>query len=170
MYNIGVIGGSTADDRFKPVAYEVGSLLAKRKAVVFCGGLGGVMEWVSHGIHDNGGVVVGILPGSDVKDGNEFLNVKIPTGIGYLRNFLIVRASEALIAIDGSSGTLSEAAFAITEGKLVVALGDMEIDHRKPGDGTFVHASTPEEAVNIAFSGADQYRSVADKRKGLNQF
>ena len=159
MYNIGVIGGSMADEKYMPIAYEVGKLLAERKATVFCGGLGGVMDWVSKGVSENGGSVVGILPGLRVMEGNSHLSIKIPTGIGYMRNFLIVRASESLIAIDGSSGTLSEASFAISEGKTVVALGDLEIDHRKPGDGIFMHASDPSEAVDIALREAEKYRS-----------
>lgn len=163
MYNIGVIGGSTASEKYMSVAFEVGSLLARKKSVVFCGGLGGVMEWVSKGVADNNGIVVGILPGNVATDGNKYLSVRIPTGIGYMRNFLIVRAADALIAIDGSSGTLSEASFAISEGKSVVAIGDLEIDHRKPGDGIFIHASTPREAVEIAFMEAEKYRSSPEK-------
>ena len=159
MYNIGVIGGSTASEKYRSIAFEVGSLLARKGNVVFCGGLGGVMEWVSMGVAGSNGIVVGILPGNNVNDGNKYLNVRIPTGIGYMRNFLIVRASEAIIAIDGSSGTLSEASFAITEGKSVIAIGDMEIDHRKPGDGIFLHASSAEEAVEIAIREAEKYRS-----------
>jgi uncharacterized protein (TIGR00725 family) len=170
MYNIGVIGGSTADDSYRPIAYEVGKLLAKKKATVFCGGLGGVMEWVSRGVSENNGIVVGILPGYLTSEGNQFLSIRMPTGIGYMRNFLIVRASEALIAIDGSSGTLSEASFAITEGKTVVSIGEMEIDHRKPGDGIFVHASDPMEAVDLAIHEAEKYRSSPKNQKDLTGY
>lgn len=167
MYNIGVIGGSTADDSYMPIAYEVGRLLANEKATVFCGGLGGVMEWVSRGVCEENGIVVGILPGYLATEGNKFLSIRMPTGIGYMRNFLIVRASEAIIAIDGSSGTLSEASFAITEGKTVVSIGELEIDHRKPGDGMFIHASDPVEAVDIAIHEAEKYRSSPKNQKYL---
>lgn len=167
MYNIAVIGGSQADAKYKPVAISVGKLLAAEKAVVICGGMSGVMEWVSQGVSEAGGTVIGILPGWRADQGNRYLTFGIPTGIGYARNFLIIRASDAVIAIDGATGTLSEAAFALTEGKSVIALGDMQIDHLKIDDGRFIPASDPENAVRIALEEARRFRSTTGNHETM---
>ena len=164
MFNIAVIGGSSVTDYYCNVAYEVGKLLAEKGATVFCGGLSGVMECVSKGVSEKKGVVVGMLPGTSTKHGTSYLTVKIPTGIGYARNFLIIRASEAVIAIDGSSGTLSEASFAVTEGRSVVAIGDLELNHRKEKYGTLYKVGTPAEAVEKAFEEAKKFRDAQSER------
>lgn len=158
MLNIGVIGGSSADNMYRSVAESVGHLLASKNVVVLCGGKSGVMEWVSKGVKESGGVVVGILPGLSPEEGNSYLSVAIPTGIGYARNFLIVRASDALIAIDGSTGTLSEASFALTEGKSVISIGELNVGLLKNGDGKFFRAQSAMEAVDLAIREATMHR------------
>ena len=158
MYNIGVIGGSQADERFRDVSVELGRLLAQRNAIVFCGGMTGVMEWVSEGVRERNGTIVGILPGSSMKAGNGHLTIKIPTGIGFARNFLIVRASEAIIAVDGSNGTLSEASFAVSEGKAVIVIGDLQLRRGKDREGDVFHVQTAQEAVDIAMQEAALHR------------
>ncbi len=152
MVNISVIGGSKVPNDICEIATEVGKLLAKKGAIVFCGGLGGVMECVSKGVKEENGIAVGILPGYTTKEGNNYLSVKIPTGMGYARNFLVVRAGDIVIAIDGSTGTLSEASFALAEGKDVIAIGDITIDPKKENEGKFFKVNTPKEAVELAFS------------------
>lgn len=152
MVNVSVIGGSQVSDEICDIAIEVGRLLAKRGATVFCGGLDGVMKCVSKGVKMEGGISVGILPGYSKDEGNEYLTVRVPTGMGYARNFLVVRAGDVVIAIDGSTGTLSEASFAIAEGKDVVAIGDIVINPKKEREGKFFKAKTPQEAVDLAFS------------------
>lgn len=158
MYNIGVIGGGKADERYREVSMELGRILARRKAVVFCGGMTGVMEWVARGVHEENGIIVGILPGMKMSSGNGYLTVKMPTGIGYARNFLIVRAAEAIIAVDGSTGTISEATFALSEGKSVIAIGSLDIESRKPQDGRIFRVETAIEAVDLAFGEAEKER------------
>ncbi|MCW6169482.1 MAG: TIGR00725 family protein [Thermoplasmatales archaeon] len=158
MLNIGVIGGSTAEKKYLEIAEKIGRLLASRKVVVICGGKNGVMESVSRGVHEAGGTVVGILPGTSSSEGNAYLTVSIPTGIGYARNFLIVRASDALIAIDGSTGTLSEASFALTEGKSVVSIGTHIETKLKDGDGKFLSVQTAEQAVELVMKEAQDHR------------
>ena len=111
------------------------------------------MECVSHGVYDNNGMVIGILPGENRMEGNKYLSVAIPTGIGYLRNFFIIRASDALIAIEGYSGTTSEAAFALTEGKTVISIGDLKI-RTKDTDGKIINENNPKIAVEIAINEA----------------
>ncbi len=155
-YHIGVIGGSFADKKYCSIAYDVGKGLAENNCAVFCGGNGGIMECVAHGVQDNNGMVVGILPGENRMEGNKYLSLAIPTGIGYMRNFLIIRASDAIIAIEGYSGTTSEAAFAMTEGKTVVSIGDLEIK-AKETDGKIIHENNPGKAVEIAIQEAKNF-------------
>ncbi len=155
-YYIGVIGGSISSRESCNLAYTTGKLLAENNCLVFCGGEGGIMECVSHGISDYNGTVIGILPSGDRNTGNKYLNIGISTGIGYMRNFLIVRAADALIAIDGYTGTTSEASFALTEGKSVIAIGELNI-RTKHDDGVLYHADSPEEAVKIAIQEANKY-------------
>ena len=104
-------------------AEDVGRRLAVAGAVVVCGGHGGVMQAVAKGASEAGGTVVGILPGPTRGEGNPFLSVSLATGLGELRNGLIVRASDVLIAVGGEFGTLSEIALALKTGVPVVGLG-----------------------------------------------
>jgi uncharacterized protein (TIGR00725 family) len=150
VLNISVIGGSQVPNDVCEVAYRVGRLLAKRGATVFCGGLTGVMECVSKGVREENGLVIGILPGSVPEEGNKYLSAAIPTGLGFARNFLVVRAGKVVIAIDGSTGTISEASFALSEGKTVIAIGGMEFTPMKRKEGKFIKVQTPEEAVEMA--------------------
>jgi uncharacterized protein (TIGR00725 family) len=110
------------------VAESVGRELASRGAVLVCGGLGGVMEAACTGAKEGGGTTIGILPGTDRAAANAFVDFAIPTGLGEARNALVVRAADALIAIGGGYGTLSEIAFALKAGKPVVGLGTWEIE------------------------------------------
>ena len=118
----------------------MGRLLAARGAVVVCGGLGGVMEAACRGAKEGGGTTVGILPGSERSAANEFVDVAVPTGLGEARNAFVVRAADALIAVGGGYGTLSEIALALKAGKPVVGLGSWEIEGVRGAD-------TPEAAV-----------------------
>jgi uncharacterized protein (TIGR00725 family) len=110
------------------VAEEVGQRLAQAGAIVVTGGRGGVMEAASRGASQAGGLVVGILPSTDRSDANDWVEVHVPTGLGELRNGLVVRAAEALVAVGGAYGTLSEVALALVSGKPVVGLSTWEID------------------------------------------
>lgn len=110
---LGVIGGQECDDETSEVAREVGSLIARAGGVLVCGGLGGVMQAASEGAREAGGITVGILPGEDPRAANPGVLIPIPTGLGEARNVLVVRASQAAIAIGGRWGTLSEAAFCL---------------------------------------------------------
>src|SRR5256885_3206359 len=121
---IAVIGGSTCTTEQTAVAEETGRLLAQRGAVLVCGGLGGVMEAAARGAQTNGGTTVGILPGPDPAAANAYIGIPLATGLGEMRNFLIVRTAHALIAIGGGVGTLSEIALAQRIGKPVVGLHD----------------------------------------------
>jgi uncharacterized protein (TIGR00725 family) len=121
---IAVIGGGTSTAEETALAEQTGQLLARHGAVVVCGGLGGVMEAVARGAKANGGTTVGILPGADPAAANAYIDIPLATGLGEMRNFLIVRTAHALIAIGGGVGTLSEIALAQRVGKPVVGLHD----------------------------------------------
>ena len=123
--NVAVVG--TGDDE-PAVAEEVGRLLASSGAVVVTGGLGGVMAAACRGARSAGGVTVGLLPGLERSAANEWVTVAIPTGLGELRNGLVVRAADAVVAVGGGYGTLSEIALALKAGKRVVGIGTWEID------------------------------------------
>jgi uncharacterized protein (TIGR00725 family) len=109
-------------------AEEVGRLLAERGAMLVCGGLGGTMEAACRGARAGGGTTIGILPGLSRSDANPFVDVVVPTGLGEARNALVVRAADAVIALGGGYGTLSEIALALKAGKRVVGLGTWEIE------------------------------------------
>jgi hypothetical protein len=125
---IAVIGPGEASDAELEIAESVGRGLAERGAIVVCGGLGGVMAAACRGATSARGLTVGILPGTDRGAANQWVSVAIPTGMGELRNGLVVRAADALVAVGGSYGTLSEVALALKVGVPVVGLGSWPID------------------------------------------
>jgi len=124
---IGVVGAGDADAAQEGRAHAVGRELAAAGAVVVCGGLGGVMAAACRGARESGGLTVGLLPGSDRSAGNAWLTVAVPTGMGELRNGLVVRASDGLVAVGGGFGTLSEIALALKLGRPVVGVGTWDI-------------------------------------------
>jgi uncharacterized protein (TIGR00725 family) len=126
-------------------AAEVGRLVAERGAVLVCGGLGGAMEAACRGAKEAGGMTVGILPGPDRAAANRYVDIALPTGLGEARNALVVRAADAVIAVGGGYGTLSEIAFALKAGKRVIGLDTWEIEGVSPADG-------PEAAVAAALT------------------
>lgn len=170
MYNIAVIGGSTEHGEACDSAYKTGKLLAQKGAVIINGGGPGVMECVSRGAKESGGTVIGILPGIRAERGNKYLSVALPTGIGYARNFLIIRSADAVIAFQGSSGTHSEVAFAITEGKSVVSMGNFSMINPKKGDGKVIPAAEPGEAVEKALAEAKRQRETQKERTDWEEF
>jgi hypothetical protein len=132
-------------------ARAVGRLIAGRGGIVVCGGRGGVMEAVSQGASEAGGTVVGILPGFSADEANHYVTIPIVTGMSHARNAINVWTSDAVIAVGGSFGTLSEIALALKCGKPVVALGSWRLDEIGCDSPLFHVALTPEEAVEAAF-------------------
>ncbi len=124
---IAVIGGRRTEKALLKQAEEVGRLIAKRGATLICGGLSGVMEAASKGAKTEGGLTVGILPQNDSKEANQYIDIPIPTGLGIGRNVIIARAADALIAVGGEYGTLSEIAFALQMGKPVIGIKSWDI-------------------------------------------
>jgi uncharacterized protein (TIGR00725 family) len=143
---IAVIGGSRPGRQALDAAFEVGRLIARAGAVIICGGLGGVMEAASRGAREEGGFVVGIRPGGSPADANPWVDLPVATGMGYTRNALVVMNADAVVAVDGEYGTLSEIAYGLIHGKRVVGLGTWDVRG-------VVTAATPEEAVRRALEG-----------------
>jgi len=148
---VAVVGSGAAPRAEVEVARAVGRGLAERGAVVVCGGLGGVMEAACRGAREAGGTTVGILPGFDRSVANPYVDVAIATGLGEARNALVVRAADALVAVGGSWGTLSEIALARRGEKRVVGIGTWSLSRPggEPVEGV-VPAADAAEAVELA--------------------
>jgi uncharacterized protein (TIGR00725 family) len=147
---IGVIGESTLTEALhETLAEEVGLRLGAAGATLVCGGLGGVMEAACRGARAAGGRTIGILPGTDRAEANPFVDVAVATGLGQARNVLIVLSSDALIAIGGGFGTLSEIALALRYGKPVIGLRTWQAA-RGSTAAPVVAAASADEAVREA--------------------
>lgn len=149
---IAVIGAGTCTADVTAAAYEIGRLIAGRDGVLVTGGLTGVMEAASQGAHDAGGLVVGILPGLDCSTANKAVDVAIPTGMGQLRNGLVVSSARAVIAVAGEWGTLSEIGFALKLQKPVIGWRTWELAREGVASDAVVRVETPAEAVDQAFA------------------
>jgi len=148
---ISVIGVGIEREDLNEIAYEVGRLIAKRGAVLVCGGMAGIMDAAAHGAKDGGGIAVGILPGPSRAGSSRHLDVSIPTGMGEARNAIIARTGDAVIAIGAGYGTLSEIGLALKMEKPVVGLKTWSLYREGEEDKGIVHANTAQEAVDVAF-------------------
>ncbi len=146
MSYIGVIGAGVSSKEDDKLAYEVGKKIAESDCVLICGGMGGIMKEASRGCREAGGTAIGILPGHNYEDGNPYLTYAFTTGMGEMRNFLVVRFSDVLISIAGEYGTLSEMAIALKENKKVIALKP------KYDIQGLIKVNSPSEAVHYALS------------------
>ncbi len=147
---VAVVGSSEGSQAELEDAEEVGRLLGERRAVVVCGGLGGAMEAACRGAKATGGTTLGILPGPARSAANPHVDLAVATGIGEARNAIVVSTVDAVIAIGGSYGTLSEIALALRAGTPVVGLSTWELRKPDAAGEHFECASTPEEAVEYA--------------------
>ena len=162
---IGVIGGaSTASPEGVRLAEEVGYLIARADAILVCGGLNGVMEAAAKGAQRGGGLTIGVLPTGNKADANPYIDVPIATAMSTARNLVIVRTADALIAVNGSYGTLSEMAHAFDLGKTVFALRTWPMDKAGVDARLFVPVNTPREAVDRAIEYAKA--AIATERAG----
>jgi hypothetical protein len=147
---IGVIGGSEITPDVARLAEEVGREIARNGAALVCGGLTGVMEAACKGASEAGGLTIGILPGDNRKAANPYVKIPIVTGLGYARNVAVVKSSQAVIAIDGSYGTLTEIGHALQNGIPVIGLETWEISMDGKADQSIIIAKNPKEAVDKA--------------------
>jgi uncharacterized protein (TIGR00725 family) len=153
---VAVIGGSGTEEGSElwRLAEEVGRGLAQAGVILVCGGGGGVMEAASRAAAEAGGEVIGIVPSTSPEDANQYCNHVVATGIGHARNLAVVSSGEAVIAIGGEWGTLSEIGFARVIGHEVVTLRSWELNGRErmAGSPGVVAAETAEQAVTAALS------------------
>ena len=142
---IAVIGGAEASDEHLKIAEEVGSLIAKRGAVLITGGMGGIMTAASKGARQSSGLVIGILPTTEKESANPYVDIPIVTGIGHARNFIIARTCDCAIAIDGKYGTLSEIAFCLMYDVPVICIDTWQLE------APVIEAKNAADAVDRAF-------------------
>lgn len=141
---IAVVGAGKCSKKLQDQAAEVGRYVAENGGTIVCGGLGGIMEGAARGAKEAGGATIGVLPGDDSSAANEFIDVVIPTGFGEARNIIVVRTADAVVALPGKYGTLTEIAFALLAHKPVISVAAWKF-------GDEVHqASTPREAAELA--------------------
>ncbi len=149
---LGVIGSASSSQKLDEMAAEVGFYLAQAGAVLICGGRGGVMEAAARGASRAGGMVVGLLPGEDKRGGNSFLSLALATGLGEARNAVIARACDAVIAVGGGYGTLSEIGFCLKMGKPVIGLDSWELPGKDGRGSAIIKVSSPSEAIKRAMA------------------
>ncbi|MFQ6012632.1 MAG: TIGR00725 family protein [Thermoplasmata archaeon] len=156
MKLIGVLGGQEPGEEFLAMAEEVGYRIAQAGAALICGGLSGVMEAACKGAKRGGGLTVGVLPTIRKADANPYVDVAIASGMSTARNVIIVRSADALIAIDGSYGTLSEISHAFEQRKPVVALGSWDMGSLGIPADLYRKAQNPQEAATLALALAEE--------------
>ena len=139
---VAVIGGHKCSLKVEQQAIRLGNLLGKVGVILVCGGLGGVMKAVSRGMKEAGGISVGILPGENKTSANPYIDIPIPTGLGYTRNTIVVGCADIIVALPGEYGTLSEIAFALNMKKPVIGIGAWDIAGVR-------QVNTPEEAIEL---------------------
>jgi len=149
---IGVIGDSSCPPEEAKLAESVGELLAQQGATIVCGGLGGVMEAVCRGAKSKGGLTVGILPGKNASMANHWVDIPVVTGIGEARNVAVVKSAQAVIAIGGSYGTLSEIAFALKSNIPVIGLNTWSLSRNGQAEDSIIRVQSATEAVDKAIS------------------
>jgi uncharacterized protein (TIGR00725 family) len=147
---VAVIGGGECSPEEAEIAEEVGRELARQDAILVCGGLGGVMEAACRGATSGGGITIGILPGDNRQAANTYVQIPIITGIGYARNVIVVKSAQAVIAVGGSYGTLSEISYALQNGIPVIGLNTWSLSRDGQQDNSIILVKNPAEAVNKA--------------------
>jgi len=147
---IAVIGGSQCSKEEAKTAEEIGRQLARQGAILVCGGLSGVMEAACKGASSEGGLTIGILPGENRQAANPYVQIPIVTGIGYARNITVVKSAQAVIAVGGSYGTLSEISHALQSGVPVIGLNTWSLSRNSKQDDSIIPAQNATEAVDKA--------------------
>ena len=154
---IGVIGTSNPTKKIEKLAEEVGYHIAANGVVVICGGLGGVMEAVCRGAKSNNGRTIGVLPGSDSSDANMWVDSVICTGMGEARNLIIIKSSDAVIAVGGGYGTLSEMGFALKLNKPIIGLQTWALENPNMDNLALKVVDNPKDAVSISIKMAKSH-------------
>ena len=147
---VAVIGGNECSPREARLAEEIGRELARQGAILVCGGMTGIMNAACKGASSEGGLTIGILPGNSREQANPHVQIPIVTGLGEARNVLVVKSAQAVIAIGGKYGTLSEIAHALRSGIPVIGLNTWSLSRNGQPDNSIIAAQNAAEAVNKA--------------------
>ncbi len=147
---IAVIGTRKPSPEEGQLAQEVGRELAKNGIALICGGLGGVMAEACRGACAEGGLTIGVIPGDDRKSANPHVRIPIVTGIGYARNVIIIRSAQAVIAVGGGYGTLTDIGYALDAGIPVIGLKTWKISRNNQVDKSIIRADNAKQAVSKA--------------------
>jgi uncharacterized protein (TIGR00725 family) len=156
---IAVIGDSSCSPEEAKLAGSIGELLAQQGATIVCGGLGGVMEAACRGAKSKDGLTIGILPGQDPSTANPWVDIPVATGLGEARNVAVVKSAQAVIAIGGRYGTLSEIAYALKNNTPVIGLNTWSLSRDGQKDHSIIRARSAAEAVDKAISLAKMRRN-----------
>ena len=155
---IAVVGGGKCSPHVTETAEAVGREIARHGAILICGGLGGVMEAACRGASSEGGVTIGILPGDNRQSANPYVQIPLVTNMGEARNVIIIKSAQAVIAIDGSYGTLTEIAHALRNDTPVIGLDTWALSRNGQPDNSIIPAQNPADAVSKALDLiADRY-------------
>lgn len=127
LITVSVIGSHSKSVKMEGLFHEIGKIIAKVGAILICGGLGGAMAAVSKGSKDAGGMTIGLLPGKEKADANPYIDIAIPTTIGYARNACVAAAADVIVALPGSYGTNSEICYGLVYGRPVIDMGNWNI-------------------------------------------
>jgi uncharacterized protein (TIGR00725 family) len=160
---IAVIGSASCDDETAALARAVGQEIGRQGAVLVCGGRGGVMEAACQGAKAQQGITVGILPGPDRREANPYVDIPIVTGLGEARNAVVVRSADAVVAVSGGYGTLSEIGLALKMGRPVIGLGTWELSQHGQPSSAIIRATNAAQAVALALGRVVEHRTERDK-------
>jgi len=147
---VAVIGGGQCSSQEAELAEAVGRELARRGVILLCGGLGGVMKAACEGASSEGGITIGILPGGNRRQANPYVQIPIVTDIGYARNAIVVKSAQAVIAVGGSYGTLSEIGHALQNDIPVIGLNTWSLSRNAHPENSIIPAKNPTDAVGKA--------------------
>jgi len=149
---VAVCGESDPQTSLADLAFEVGRGIAQRNAVLICGGLTGVMEHAARGAQAAGGLTIGLLPGEDPDDANEYIDVAIATGLGHARNAILARTADGVVALGGGLGTLSEIALALRDRRPTIGIKTWRFDRDGQTEPELPVAQSPTEALDWLFA------------------
>ena len=149
---IAVCGESDPQTSLADLAFELGRGIAERNAVLVCGGLTGVMEHAARGARAAGGLTIGLLPGEDPDDANEYVDVAVATGLGHARNAILARTADGIVAVGGGLGTLSEIALALRNRRPTIGIKTWRFDRQDRTEPELPVAKNATEALNWLFA------------------
>ncbi|HEX9549423.1 MAG TPA: TIGR00725 family protein [Acidimicrobiales bacterium] len=149
---VAVCGESDPQTSLANLAFELGRGIAERDAVLICGGLTGVMEHAARGARSAGGLTIGLLPGEDPTEANEYIDIAIASGLGHARNAILARTADGVVALGGGLGTLSEIALALRNGRPTVGIQTWRFDRDRRTEPDLPTAANPHDALEWLFA------------------